>query len=357
MTIIKTLLKWTLAVFIISTPATAIAQDRCGLRTISGGTASVSYDPFRGTSTGVTLSGVILERTNGPGGEKTQTINFYVRGVSAAQNGTSLLVSTGTTTGNGGGAGFNQNIFANVTGPFPPLSNTSSPPPGVFYWNFNGNNTQSDRFTLGMNMTLPPNLNLTASSTLSFDIVYSCSGNGGGGPFVDTGVVTGAIVVNVTVLSALQASYVGNATGLDFGEVGDVTTAQVLGAPGTYTTPTTNYVRVASSGPYSVTMTSQNGYRLTFPGGNLANVNQRLDYRVLFLGQTRSNASPTFTTVNCVRAGIDAAAGTLPIRATLLEGGLGTGTPKAPSPNYSDFLTVTITPLVVAGAQQSCSTL
>lgn len=339
------------AVAAASLPGTAWAAGRCGLVTVSGGTANLTYDPFSGNNTTITLAGVQLSRVNGPGGEKTANIEFYVKGTTSAQNGTVLIPTSATGSGMGGPTG--GNIFFG-TNQSPPILNinSGSPAPGVFRWVFSGNNAASDVFTLNLQIQLPANLNLNAGTTLPFDIVYSCNGTGGGGPFTDTGTVSNALVVNVTVLSGLQASYVGSV--LDFGEVGNVTTAQVTAAPATYTTPNTNYIRVASSGPYSVALSSQNGYKLTFAGGSLGNPGQTLDYQAQFLGQTRSAASPTFSTVTCVRAGTDAASGILPIRATLLEGGQG----KTPASLYNDILTVTVTPLLsTVPSQQNCPAL
>jgi len=332
-------------------PGAAFAAQQCGLTTVSGGTANLTYDPFNGTTTNITLTGLQLSRVNLGGGQKTANIEFYVKGTTAAQNGTVLIPTSATGSGSGGPTG--SNIFFGTNQSPPTLNiNAGSPAPGVFRWAFTGNNAASDVFTLNVTLQLPANLNLNAGTTLPFDVVYSCNGTGGGGPFTDTGTINNAIVVNVVVLSGLQASYVG--TNLDFGEVGNLTTAQVLAAPATYTTPTTNYIRVASSGPYKVDVASQNNYKLTFSGGSLGNANQTLAYKGLFLGQIRTTASPTFTTVTCVRAGTDAAAGILPIRATLLEGGQG----KTPASVYSDTITVTVTPLLsTVPSQQNCPAL
>ncbi|MES2339623.1 MAG: hypothetical protein V4537_16145 [Pseudomonadota bacterium] len=333
-------------------PNAAQAAGRCGLTTVSGGTATVQYDPFGGSSLNVTINGVTLSRINGSGGEKTSQIEFYARGATSAQNGTTLIPVLASSTGSGG-TGYGQNIFFG-TNQTPPILNISSgsPAAGVFRWAFSGNNAASDTFTLNFTVSLPANLNLNAGSTLPFDIVYSCAGTGGGSPFTDTGSVPNAIGVAVTVLSGLQASFVGSA--LDFGEVGDKTTTQVLAAPAAYTTSSSNYVRVASSGPYKVSLSSPNSYRMTFPAGVLTNANQVLKYSVKFLGQTRTTASPTFTDVTCQRSGTDAASGVLPIQATLLEGGQG----KAVSSQYGEVLTVTVTPLLsTAGSQQNCAAL
>ncbi|MGN6820779.1 MAG: hypothetical protein ACTHJR_19145, partial [Sphingomonas sp.] len=270
-------------------PGAAFAAQQCGLTTVNGGTANLTYDPFNGNNTNINLTGVTLSRVNLGGGNKTANLEFYVKGTTAAQNGTVLIPTSATGSGSGGPTG--SNIFFGTNQTPPTLNiNSGSPAPGVFRWAFTGNNAASDVFTLNITLQLPANLNLTAGSTLPFDIVYSCNGTGNGGPFTDTGTVSNAIVVNVTVLSGLQASYVG--TNLDFVEVGNLTTAAVLGAPGTYTTPTTNYIRVASSGPYSVSIASTNNYKLTFPGGSAGNPLQSLAYKALFLGQTPTTASP-----------------------------------------------------------------
>lgn len=211
----------------------------------------------------------------------------------------------------------------------------------------------SDTAVVNFQISLPANLDLNASTNLPFDAIFACSTTGGGSPTQQTGQISNAVVFPITVLSALQASYAG--TALDFGEVGDKTTVDVLAAPATYTTPTANHVRVRSSGPYTVALTSQNGYKMTFPGGNLATPTHVLNYSLKFLGQTRTAASPTFTTVTCQRAGVPAAeADMLPVVATLKEGGQG----KLVSPTYSDQLTVTVTPLLSgAPSQQNCPAL
>jgi hypothetical protein len=153
--------------------------------------------------------------------------------------------------------------------------------------------------------------------------------------------VPNAISFPITVLSALQASFAG--TALDFGEVGTVTLAQ---AP-TTTTGTGNYIRVQSSGAYTVTLQSQNAFRLFHPSGG-GTALERIAYSLKFLGQTRNNVTHPATNAisfnqNCARAGVGAAfEDRLYLMATLDEAGQG----KTPSlgGNYTDSLTVTITP-------------
>jgi hypothetical protein len=161
-------------------------------------------------------------------------------------------------------------------------------------------------------------------------------------------VLPAAVRINVNVLSALQASYVG--TQLDFGEVGNVGTPEVQASPGRFTTSATmNNIRVASSGPYRVELSSQNNFRLILAGGNLASSSQTLQYSLGFLGQRLASGVP-FSPTTCVRSGIGGV--NLPIQARLLEG----GQRKAPSNSYSDVITLTISPLLDgAGGQVQCT--
>ena len=328
----------------------AEAQVRRCLVTAQSTPAVANYDPFNPTALTINNLSITFTRGNGPGGAKPSTIDMYVKAQTSAANGTQLIPIS--VVGAGSATGLNQNIFYNTPGAVPnitvPLGNT--PVPGVLRWDYSGNNAASDIFTVTFNVILPANLDLTASSNIIFDIEYGCNGTGGGPPFSERATATNAFTLSVKVLSALQASYVGAA--LDFGEVGDKTTADVLLAPGTYSTPSSgNHVRVLSSGPYQVEMTSQNTYRLTFPGGNPGTAVQRLNYKALFLGQTVSNAAPTFIAVTCARAGVPASeADLLPIRATLLEGGDG----KQVSADYKDVITVTVSPLAVGPVGVDC---
>src|SRR3546814_9881164 len=78
-----------------------------------------------------------------------------------------------------------------------------------------------------------------------------------------------ALTFRINVASALQASWAGPA--LNFGEIGDLDNVaasqrSVEGA-----------VRVASSGPYKVRVSSANGYRMTYAGGSPDNPQQRIN--------------------------------------------------------------------------------
>jgi hypothetical protein len=110
-----------------------------------------------------------------------------------------------------------------------------------------------------------------------------------------------------------------------------------------------NNIRVASSGPYRVELSSQNNFRLTLAGGSLANSSQTMQYALGFLGQRLTSGLP-FAPTTCARAGIGGV--NLPVQARLLEG----GQRKAPSNSYSDVITITISPLLDgAGGQIQCT--
>ncbi|MEK6638841.1 MAG: hypothetical protein AABY88_12250 [Pseudomonadota bacterium] len=320
----------------------------CGI-TGNATASAASYDPFNPTGLGSTAVQLSLRRVNGAGGQKTNVVNFYLKGQNAAADGIMIVPTSVVVDGNFSGTGLN--IFYNFAQAAPILAPTSQTPSGSNRFlkiEFTGNNAASDFATVIFNVTLPANLNLNASATLPFDAIFACSTSGGGPATQQTGSISNAISFPITVLSALQASYVG--TALDFGDVGDVAAGQTTGP-----TSINNHVRVRSSGPYSLMLTSQNGYKLTFSGGNLAEPLQTLNYSARFAGQTRSAASPTFATVTCLRAGVPAAeADILPLQATLLEGGQG----KMAAANYSDILTITVTPLVTSAPSQfSCPAL
>lgn len=308
--------------------AGAASAQTCGVTGTN--VASIgNYDPFSPSAISSVTTSVTLTRITGTGGRKTQNVNFYFvmpAGSPAYQiiyEGSNVLYES---------PGYAGAPVLNV--------NNSNPTPGLVYVSFGGA-AAPDTQTVSFTVTVPAGVDLTAGGAIPFDIRYVCKGTGGMTDVSTPQPLTGAFSLNLTVLSALQASYAGPA--LDFGEIGTISTDTVLAAPATYTR--SGAVRVASSGPYSVALTSQNNFRLTTAGGS------NIDYRMTFLGQTRSNASPTFTTVECTRAGVSGI--NLPISVTLREGGQA----KIPAPNYSDTLSVTVTPLVMAGSQQDCQAL
>lgn len=306
-------------------PAMAKGTSDCGVSGVADAPSTIDYDPFSGVALTQISIPLTLTRVVGPNGEKTQQVNFVLTkpvGAPAYEvtyNGASILYTEGATQGH------------------PQIDSQAA---GEVNYNFGGA-TQPDSVLMPypLVVTVPAGTDLSAGEPIDFDILFVCKGTGNLQDVSTPTPLSGAIHINVNVLTALQASYVGST--LDFGEVGDKTTADVLAAPNTYSTSDTlNNIRVASSGPYKVEVASQNGYKLTFPGGNLGTPGETLDYEAFFLGQTLSPSAPTFTTTTCVRAGISGK--NLPIKATLLEG----GRTKTPAANYQDVITVTLSPLL-----------
>lgn len=323
----------------------------CGI--LSSGTSSttVNYDPFNPTGLGATSITLQLKRVNGSGGEKTDIVNFYLRAHDANANGTTVVANSVLVAGNYSGLGYD--IFYDSNEAPPVVAPTSVDPSGTNKFlkiAFTGNNAASDFATVNFTVQLPANLDLTNSATLSFDAVFACSTTGGGGQSQQTGEITNAISFPIKVLSALQASYAGN--DLSFGEIGNVATSQVTATPANYRTSPNNYIRVQSSGPYRVTLTSGNSYRMTYPGGNLGTANQRVNYSLKFLGLTRDETATSSITRTCSRAGVgNSVEDKLYLQATLREGGQG----KFVAPNYRDLLTVTIEPLAVPDPIVDCN--
>ena len=335
-------------------PSVALAQtcDITGLA--SSQSAALTYDPFSSagatTTTPVTMT---ISRLNPSGGDRTEQVNLYLTVPNANVPGIQIIPRTVTGSSNVTGSGTGNNIFYNFpTAPtLPSLGNTTGA--GNFLTiNYGDNSANGDTATVTFDIILPSNLDLTAISQLAFRANFSCRFKGTGNTKIyNSGFRNDAIVFPVTVLSALQASYAGPA--LDFGEVGDKTTGEILAASGSYTK--TGNIRVASSGPYIINMTSTNNYRLTFPGGNLATAGQTLTYNATLVGNTRNSASGTpgsaaaAITKTCVKAGVGGIF--LPLSVTLTEG----GSAKTPAPAYTDFLNVTVTPQAALTVGSACS--
>jgi len=325
----KNTLLATLVILAATATAGVAAAQTCGV-TGSNAVSLGNYDPFNPAAISNANTSVTLSRLNGTGGKKTQSVNFYFvkpAGSPAYQilhNGSNVLYTAPSYAGAPTLDSGNSNVQA-----------------GLVYVSFGGA-AAPDALTVPFTVTIPPGVDLTAGDPVRFDIRYVCKGTGGLASVDSELILANAFTLNFTVLSALQASYAGPA--LDFGEVGTTTTATVTGAPSSYTR--TGQVRVASSGPYSIAMTSANNYRLSAGGTDT------LAYQATLLGQTVSATASAFTTRTCVRAGI--AGINLPLSARLLEGGQG----KTPSPVYTDTLSVTITPLVAgSGGRSDCMTL
>lgn len=323
------------------TPAARAAT--CGIIGSASATTA-TYDPFEttGFTTNVTLS---LSRVNTQGGEKTDFVNFYLKGRDSDSVGTTVIASSAAVAGSVEGLGLD--IFYDYNETPPTVSPTSLSPTSASRFLkviFNGNNRDSDSLVVNFTITLPRNLNATASTELPFDAWFGCSTTGGGQPTQQTGTLVNAIRMPINIVSALRASYVG--TALDFGELAAVTNVQ---APNVKTL-SSNHVRVQSSGPYQVSLGVMAGdaqpYTLTPNGSSTTDTAQQIRYSVRFLGQNRSPSNTTAITQTCARAGVgDAIEDRLPVQGTLIDG----GSTKTISQNYSENLVVTITPLV-AGA-------
>lgn len=312
-----------LLAWIAITPA-ANAAGPCGIAGTS--TASIgNYNPFTGSGINQVTVTMNLTRFRSGNGY-TQHVDFYFVQASGSP-------AYGITH-SGWNVLYTLPAVHTLSVPFPPSS-------GTVFLDFGGYfspDTQTNQFVV----SIPGGLDLNAGDPLVFDIRYVCDGANGVTNVRSPATLADAMTIRINVLSALQASYAGPA--LDFGEIGGVTDLQA----GTHSV--TGAIRVASSGPYTVRLSSANTYRMTFAGGNIADAAQSIKYSTRFLGQTKSNASPTFTTVACQRAGIGGQ--NLPIAVTLQEG----GTTKMSSPSYRDTLTVTVTPLAMpyGGATANC---
>jgi hypothetical protein len=320
----------------------------CGITGTASATAA-TYDPFNPAGLAATSVTLQLQRVNGSGGQKTNIVNFYLKSNSTQADGTSIVPTSVTVEGNV--SGLNLDIFYDYNQTPPVVAPTSVSPSAINKFlkiEFTGNNAASDFATVNFTVALPANLDLNASTTLPCDAIFACSTTGGGSPTQQTGQITNAVSFPITVLSALQATYAG--TALDFGEIGDVTTTQVNTSPLTYVTGVNNYVRVQSSGPYQVQLTSQNNYVMTPGGSATADPLQRIQYRVKFLGQTRSPSNTSAIQFVCPRAGVgNAVEDHLNVQAQLAEGGNG----KTTAANYLDTLTVTIAPQAIGTATTS----
>jgi hypothetical protein len=300
-----------LVLMLLAQPALAA---NCGISGSTSGSLG-SYNPFSGG--GIGQAGTSLRLTRSVSGNAvTQNVNFILVGPTNAPPGLDIRYQ-------------GQNIlYGSAAGV---ALSVGRPPAGSIFYNFGGAG-QPDTVSLPLIVTIPPGLDLRAQQSLIFDIVYVCSGTGSLGHVTVPITIPQGLTLNLTVLSALQASYVGAA--LDFGDIGrvadDQASAHVAGG----------MLRVASSGPYIVSLSSANGFRMTYPGGNPAAPEQSIRYSLTLLGQTRSAASPFFVAVSCAAAGI--AGETLPIAVRLTDGGVG----RNPAPDYRDTLTVTVTPTV-----------
>lgn len=328
------------AAMALASPASAQNfRASCGVSGDATAPASITYDPFSSSGISEVTVPLVLRRARGWVAGRTDEVSLVLTRpsgsppINVTYNGYNVLYAEGATAGR------------------PRALNSKDKGAGAageIRYDF-GHFLDTDLSTpLNLRISVPPGTDLSAGEPIVFDILYICSGEGG---LLDVPVPTrdtGAARINVNTVSALQASYAGSV--LDFGEIGETTTANVTSDPARYTTPASNSLRVRSSGPFEVRMRSQNDFRLTYPGGDLANAAQTIRYTARFLGRTVTSNS-SFGTRTCKRAGIAGAAGTLPLRATLQEGGVN----KLPASNYADTISITFTPIVTASSAVDCA--
>lgn len=291
-------------------------------------TASIgNYDPFTGSSYAQAPVYLTLTRYL-KGSAKTQQVDFYISQPS----------------GSPGYAITYQGANVLYTQPSAPLLSLGSAPSGTVGYNFGGGG-QPDTVTIPLNVTIPAGINLVAGAPITFNVVYICNGTGGLGNVTTPTTLANAITVQITVVSALQASYAGPA--LAFGEIGGLSDSQARAQS------VGGAIRVASTGPFTVALSSANGFRMAYSGGSLSASAQTIRYSTRLLGQTADNAAQTFSTTVCSSVGTGGQ--NLPITVNLEEGGMS----KMPSPNYQDTLTVTITPLAIpyGGGTLACQNL
>ena len=324
-------------------PAAAQSQTSayCGVTGDATAPTTIFYDPFSSAGLSQATIPLILRRNRGILLGRTDEVSLILVApagtprLEVTYQGYPVLYQEGSTAGrpraltsNDNGAGAAGEIRYQFGGLF--ASDYSSP--------------------LNLRVTVPPGTDLSAGEPIILDILYICDGAGGQLSVPTPQRAANAVRLEVNTVSALQASYTGST--LDFGEIGGASTAAVQAAPDRYTTPATNALRVRSSGPFQVQVRSDNNFRLTYPGGDLASAAQTIGYRIRFLGQDiTSNAS--FGTRTCARAGVAGTGAALPLRATLTEG----GADKTPSANYTDTISVTFSPVVAASSPQSCANL
>ena len=310
---------------------------QCGLTGTASAPINITYDPFKEGAAYQETIPLYLTRIKNPDkpAQKTQQVYFVMTKPDGTLANIEVLNQNG------------QNILYPLGSVPPGLPVANSNASGQIWINFRGA-SQPDTLMYPITVKIPPFSNLQASQVISLGIRFLCDGTGGMTNVTTPADTASAITINVNVLSALQAYYSGGP--MDFGDISDETNAT---APGRSTITPQRFVNVRSSGAYTVAMTSQHDYRLTFDGSNMTDPAQRIPYRLRFLGQDMTTGNH-FTTTACSYAGVPIAmADQLNITPTLLEGGKG----KMVA-NYQDELTVTVTPQLgspTAGA--ACDTL
>lgn len=328
---------------------------QCGIMG-NASVASTVYDPFNPLGLTVANVSLTLTRINGGGGEKTDIVNFYLTDDTGRSNGVQVIPRTTAVAGQVLGLGYDI-FYDSGESPLPTVSPTSIDPSATNRFLkiiFTGNNKDSDTAVVNFDVIVPAETSLNANNgDLYFTAKFGCSTTGGGGQTQQTGELTNTVRFPIRVLSALRATYSGAA--LDFGEIGNIEAAQASSTK----TPDSNYIRVESTGPYKVTWSSANAYRLLNQNYTLASAGpaELIKYRLGFMGISKGNEAPTEAQRTCPSAGLKTAfEDKLRLQATLDEAGKG----KTPSGtrNYSDEITVTIEPLAYdAPSGTDCSTI
>ena len=334
----------------LALPSIAFAQtcDISGLATSQS--ATLIYDPF-GTSgaASTTPLTMAITRLNPQGGTRTEQVNMYLTVPGTNVPGIEIIPRSVSGASNTSGTGIGNNIFYNHP-TAPTLPSATSVGVGNFLTiNYGSDAAIGDTATVTFDVMLPRNLDLRAIERLAFRAEFSCRFKGQGNSKIwNSGFRNDAIVFPITVLSALQARYGGEV--LDFGEVGNMSNADIGGSA--YTKTGTIYVR--SSGAYEIRMTSDNDYRLAPSTAGAAVSGTSLTYRATLVGEIRNGVSGAANNVQMPITKICSQAGlierSLPLTVALTEG----GNSKMPAPVYSDFLNVTVTPQIASVVGSAC---
>lgn len=321
------------------TPALAAPKPNpvCGVTAVGAAGATIKYDPFGANGLQQVDVPLVLTR-NADGGAKTQRVFFVMTMPNDAPAYEMTVFALGSNKGTSlGKVLYRESELATSARPQSDINLSDQ-----IYYNFGGAGvTTPDTVTFDLRITVPPGADLRAGLPITFGVSYVCDGTGGMDSVGTPLHLPTAVSINVNVMSALRAFYAG--TTLDFGEVGQV--PNPIGTNVVTTSPL-NHFGVLSSGAYSVALKSDKGFTLTNGGTGTAN---SIAYQLNVLGRQLTSSTPNATTqallVNCRPSGLQTGEN-IYVQGKLLQGGAG----KNPSPNYTDTLTVTFTPLIDANA-------
>ena len=149
----------------------------CGLTGSPATATTFDYDPFNPSGLGTTTITLNLQRINQAGGAKTDAVRFILKAQNATADGTSIVPISAAGAVNATGLGLN--IFYNFAAPLPILTGTPTSGNRFLLVEFTGNNPASDTVQVTFNVTLPANLDLTASQNLAFDLIPHRRANDG----------------------------------------------------------------------------------------------------------------------------------------------------------------------------------